>query len=540
MTNVLPRGFTRLTGSERQLPPNARQVGPVDPQEEIEVSVYLRDPAASIGQTQQADQQLSRAAYIGLHQAAPDDIAKVEAFAHQHHLTVVETDPVTRKIVMAGSAATMTKAFAIELHSYEHKGDTFRGRTGHIHVPQELEPIIDGIFGLDDRPQAHPRVRIARTAQTVQHGVVAPRVKTAQTSYTPPQVAQIYNFPDNLDGSNQCIALIQMGGGYLEQDLATYFHRLNLPTPQVVSISVDGAQNSPASSTNIVDTEVALDIQVAGSIAPKARIAVYFAPNTDRGFLDAITQAIHDTTNAPSVISISWGGAESTWTTQTMHAMDQVFQSAASMGITVCCASGDNASSDGIDDKLAHVDFPASSPHVLGCGGTQLDTTQNLSTKALEWKDEVVWNDGEGGGSTGGGISDVFDLPTWQTNAKIPPSVNDQHVGRGVPDISGHADAQTGYQIYIHGQSTTIGGTSAVAPLWAGLIALLNQKYGHPIGFVNPLLYQNYHNLMQSNALRNIISGNNGSYNAGPGWNACTGLGTPNGKRLLAVLTTPG
>jgi kumamolisin len=206
--------------------------------------------------------------------------------------------------------------------------------------------------------------------------------------------------------------------------------------------------------------------------------------------------------------------------------MDQAFQAAAALGITVCCAAGDNGSGDGVNDGLAHVDFPASSPYVLGCGGTRLETVNN----------EVVWNDGPNS-ATCGGVSDFFPLPTWQANAGVPPSVNpDHHVGRGVPDVAGNADPQTGYQVYINGQNTVFGGTGAVAPLWAGLIALINQQQGQALGYLNPLLYQNYQRLIQANALRNVNSGNNGGYTAGPGWNACTGVGTPYRARLLAAL----
>jgi len=526
MANVPPQGFTRLTGSERQLPANARQVGPVDPQEHIEISVYLRDPAAS--QTPQPGQRLSRAEYRSAHQAAPEDLAKVEAFAQQHQLTVVETDPVMRKVVLAGPAAAMMNAFATELHLYEHPEGEFRGRTGHLHVPDELEPIIAGVFGLDDRPQARPLFRVVKESD-----LAAPPETLSNTSYTPPQVAHVYDFPTNLDGSNECIALIELGGGYKDQDLATYFKTLNIPTPHVVSVSVDGGKNSPSGDPNSADGEVVLDIEVAGSIAPKARIAVYFAPNTDRGFIDAVTQATHDATNAPSVISISWGASEADWTAQSMQTMDQAFQTAGTLGVTVCCASGDNGSSDGVNDGKAHVDFPASSPNALGCGGTRLKATTNY-----QWKSEVVWNNGFFGGATGGGISDFFSLPTWQAKVHIPPSVNGKHVGRGVPDISGDADPQTGYRIYVDGQSMTIGGTSAVAPLWAGLIALLNQKRGHSIGFLNPILYQNYQKLSQAKALRDISSGNNGAYSAGTGWDACTGLGSPDGTQLIKLLAT--
>jgi kumamolisin len=531
MENTPPQGFTRLAGSERSLPAQARQIGPVDPQERIEVSLYLRDPADgniagdSGTYAAQPGQRLTRAEYIAKHSASPEDLAKVEAFARNHQLTVVETDPASRKVVLAGTAAAMQQAFATQLHRYEYEGRTFRGRSGHLHVPNELDQIVVGVFGLDDRPQARPHLRyVGSTA-------VAPRV-SEQISYTPLQVAQLYDFPTGVDGSGECIALIELGGGYNQQDITAYFQQLGISAPQVISVSVDGGQNSPTGDPNSADGEVALDIDVAGAVAPGARIAVYFAPNTDRGFLDAINQAIHDTTNNPSVISISWGGPESSWTTQAMQSMDQAFQTAATLGITVCCAAGDNGSSDGVNDQKAHVDFPASSTYALGCGGTSLQGTSNQISS------EVVWNDGAGGGATGGGVSDVFPLPSWQQQAHVPPSVNDQHVGRGVPDVAGDADPQTGYQVYVDGQQGVVGGTSAVAPLWAGLIALLNQKRGKSVGYLNPFLYQNYQQLAQNGALHDVTSGNNGSYTAGTGWDACTGLGSPDGAQLLAALTS--
>src|SRR5262249_5050321 len=154
--------------------------------------------------------------------------------------------------------------------------------------------------------------------------------------------------------------------------------------------------------------EVLLDIEVVGAVAPKAKIAVYFAPNTDQGFLDAITTAIHDRTRRPSAISISWGGPESSWTPQALNTYDQAFQDAAAMGVTVCCASGDDGSNDGVGDGLAHVDFPASSPNVLACGGTRLESSAGKITK------EVVWNHGANNGASGGGVSEHFPPPPYQ------------------------------------------------------------------------------------------------------------------------------
>lgn len=527
----IPQGMTRLAGSERSLPMHARRVRPVDPQQIIAISVYVRDPAGPPlegdlqAYARRPGQQTSRAQYLAGHSASPGDLKQVEHFAHRHHLVVSEVNRAARKIVLSGTLGDLMAAFVTELDHYEHRGHIFRGRAGYLHVPDELAPLITGVFGLDDRPQARAQIRHIRPG---------PAAEPRPVSYTPVQLAGLYNFPDNLDGSGQCIALIELGGGYRQGDLTTYFGHLGIPVPEVVSIPVDGAHNSPG-DPNGADGEVALDIEVVGALAPAARIAVYFAPNSDRGFLDAITQAVHDTSNNPTVVSISWGSAEASWTSQAMRTMDQVFQAAASLGVTICAAAGDSGSSDGVNDQRAHVDFPASSPYVLGCGGTRLDASGGQVTA------EVVWNEvATGDGATGGGISDVFPLPSWQDGVQVPPSVNNHHRGRGVPDIAGDADPRTGYQVYFDGQSTPIGGTSAVAPLWAGLVALLNQKLGRAVGYANPFLYQHYPQLAQSGALRDVTSGDNGAYSAGAGWDACTGLGTPDGALLLqALLTLP-
>ena len=392
-----------------------------------------------------------------------------------------------------------------------------------MQIPESLARIVQGVFGLDNRPQLHPHFRVLGNGTA---GVSQPRA--GNSSFSPPQIAQLYNFPTDLDGRGQCIGIIELGGGYRATDLTHYFSRLGLPKPKTTSRSIDGGHNHPDGNPNGPDGEVMLDIEVAGAVAPGAKLMVYFAPNTDAGFLDAITTAIPDTHNAPSVLSISWGAAEPEWTPQAMHAMDEAFQDAVALGITVCCASGDNGSSDGVNDGRAHVDFPASSPHVLACGGTRLEGSGNTITK------EVVWNDGVQGGATGGGVSEVFALPTWQAGGQVPPSANPgKHNGRGVPDVAGDADPVTGYQVLVDGQPFVIGGTSAVAPLWAGLIALLNQKLGRAAGYLNPSLYALP---KATQAFHDITIGNNDAYLARSGWDACTGLGSPNAVRLLSAL----
>jgi len=291
-------------------------------------------------------------------------------------------------------------------------------------------------------------------------------------------------------------------------------------------VSVDHGRNAPTGDANGPDGEVMLDIEVVGAIAPAASIGVYFAPNTDAGFLDAVTTAIHDTTNKPSVISISWGGPESSWTAQSMTAMDEAFQAAAAMGVTVCVASGDNGSSYGVNDGTDHVDFPASSPFSLACGGTSLRARQQAIAS------EVVWNGGASGGASGGGVSAFFSAPSWQAGIVAKRS-NGESVAltmRGVPDVSGDADPETGYDVLIDGNESVIGGTSAVAPLWAGLIARINQVTAVPAGYLNAQLYKN------PKALRDITQGNNGDFEAATGWDACAGLGSPIGSALAVLL----
>src|SRR5579885_2426635 len=205
-----------------------------------------------------------------------------------------------------------------------------------------------------------------------------------------------------------------------------------------------------------------------------------------------------------------------------MQAMDEAFQAAAALGITVCVAAGDNGSGDGESDGKPHVDFPASSPFALACGGTKLVASGGAVAK------ETVWNEGPDS-ATGGGVSNVFARPDYQAHAGVPAPAH-AGGGRGVPDVAGDADPASGYQVRVDGQNFVIGGTSAVAPLMAGLVALLNQGLGQPVGFLNPLIYGLS---PAAGAFRDITEGNNGAFAAGPGWDACTGLGVADGGRLL-------
>jgi kumamolisin len=500
---------------------NAKPVGAVRADLHIEATVRLR-PARNYTAADAAawsgDQPLSKRRYLTRPEfaqqygASAADVARIEAFAAQYQLKVVNSSLVKRSVVLCGTAEAFGKAFETTLENYAHSNGIYRGRVGHLTVPSDLAEAIEGVFGLDNRPQATPKFQIRNSSRRI-------TTHTADVSYTPPQLARLYDFPNSGNGAGQCIAIIELGGGSRPADIQAYFSGLGITPPTVISVSVDDGANTPTTPDG-ADGEVMLDIEVAGAVAPGSTIAVYFAPNTDAGFLDAVSTAIHDQTNNPSVVSISWGGPESSWTAQSMASFEQLFSDAAAMGVTICVAAGDNGSADGVTDGAQHVDFPASAPHALACGGTSLTVNGDGSLN------ETVWNDGSNS-ATGGGFSSNFPVPDYQSQLPNNPS------GRGVPDVAGDADPSTGYAVLVDGQQMVIGGTSAVAPLWAGLIALLNQQLGKPIGYLQPLLYGS---LSSQGVTNDIVSGNNGAQQAGPGWDACTGWGTPIGSKLLQAL----
>jgi kumamolisin len=511
----------QVPGSERQLDPAHTRVGDVDTRAEFDVTVYVRARSAADWVDEEAARApgerrvATREEWAREHGAAGEDIAAVEAFASEHGLTVSHIDKGRRSVVLRGTLAAFTAAFEADLQGIYAPGQGaagYRARTGGLTVPAELDGVVTGVFGIDDRPQAAKHLRIIATPDA------------AAVSYTPLQLAQAYAFPTGVDGQGETIGIIELGGGFSTDDLSAYFSELGLTAPSVTAVAVDTGANDPGQDTD-ADVEVMLDVEVAGAIAPGAKIAVYFAPNTDQGFLDAVSQAVHDTTHTPSVVSISWGGSEDSWTAQGRTQMEQTLTAAAGLGVTVTVAAGDSGSSDSVTDGEQHVDFPASAPHALACGGT------SLHASGTEISSETVWNTPDHG-TTGGGVSRQFALPSYQSSAKVPDNVDTHTTGRGVPDVSADADPQTGYRVRANGQDQTVGGTSAVAPLWAGLIALLNQSAGAPLGFAQPRLYP----LVGSDAFHDITSGNNGSYQAGAGWDACTGLGSPDGTQLAAQL----
>jgi kumamolisin len=540
------QSFVPLPGSERGSLPESQELGAVDESQEIEVTLVTRRRAALPRDLVEGPATLTQQQFAEQHGTDPADLSLITSVLAGHGLRVTSADAGARRVTVRGTLAALSATFGARLRLVRSPGPVagqamveHRYREGVLQVPAELDGIVLAVLGLDDRPQARAHFRRAPGATAradapapAAPGGAAPAPAAASTSYTPPQVAALYQFPAGTDGTDQTIAIIELGGGFASSDLDPYFAGLGLPVPSVTAASVDGAVNQPGQDPSGADGEVLLDIEVAGAAAPGAAQVVYFAPNTDQGFVDAVTTAVH-ATPTPTVVTISWGQSEDSWTAQARTALDQALADAAALGVTVCAAAGDNGSSDG--QSGIHVDFPASSPHALACGGTSL--RGDAGTGVIS--SETVWNDGASGGATGGGVSDAFGVPSWQTAAGVPAragAASGTAAGRGVPDVAGCADPATGYQVRVDGQAMVVGGTSAVAPLWAALISRLVQSTGKPFGLIQPQLYAGVTAGAAAPGFRDIISGSNGAYAAGPGWDACTGLGSPEGNTLQAAL----
>jgi kumamolisin len=539
-----PGSLVELPGSERAPLPGATPAGPLDTTARAEVTLVLRRRAELPEQVIAGPGVLTRDELAERYGADPADVALVTRTLQNLGLVVAEVDPASRRMKVAGTLGDLSRVFGTTLQlvtSPDPYGRpvTHRYRQGSLYVPAALAGVVVAVLGLDTRPTARAHFRPAPAA-------------AQGTSYEPNQVAGIYQFPPGTTGAGQTVAVIELGGGFETSDLESYFGGLGIAVPSVTAVSVDGASNAPGSDPNGADVEVALDIQVIGAVAPGAAQLVYFAPNNgDQGFVDAISDA-SQATPTPVAISISWGESEDSWTAQGRQAMDAAIADAAALGVTVCVAAGDDGSGDAVTDGQVHCDFPASSPYALGCGGTTL--LADPATGAVS--SEVVWNEtASNEGASGGGVSDQFALPSWQVTAGVPARASGTSEagggsgsggsgdsstggagGRGVPDVAGNADPTTGYQIMSDGKSQVVGGTSAVAPLWSALIARLAEATGQPFGLIQPALYADITPGSDVAGFRDITSGNNGAYSAGPGWDACSGLGSPIGTDLLTRL----
>ena len=530
-SSKVPSGYRRLPGSERRAAPESELIGPAPASDPVRVTVVLRrrpdgppvpEPSYYLSTPPSQRRRLPEGEFAERYGADQDDIARVRAFADRNNLEVTGVSAARRTVSLAGTVEQVNRAFGVVLNQYRrtraprrHRGDAgtevYRGREGFIHVPAGLVEIVVGVFGLDNRSVSH------------RNGADPPNPNPVPLA----TITQLYDFPAN-QATGQTIAIFSEGG-YLASDISSNFGG---SPPVVTDVPVN------AGNGNFADGETTQDIVISASVAPGADVAVYFNDGSQQGWVETVSRVVHPDPGDPvcSVLSSSWyilNGDDSVLssgvTAALVTAVSQAFEDAAIQGVTVCIASGDTGSDSKVGDGQAHVQYPGSDPWVLSCGGTTIGDV--IGTSFDEW----VWNDGSG--ATGGGVSAIFPLPWYQVDAGVPGSVNDGHHGRGVPDVAANASVASGYPIIVGGSPGTGDGTSASAPLWAGLTAVLNAALDENIGFVNPVLYA-----LGSSVFRDIVAepgaGDNSlfgvpGYPAGPGWDACTGWGTPSGKALL-------
>jgi kumamolisin len=501
-----------LPNSAGKILEGSTRISDVDPNEPIEISLLLKDPEpGASGRITRTE--LAAARRSGTREA----ISRIAAYAGRNGFTLTAVEPAKLRVKLAGPAYRHEAAFRTRLAHFHHARGRYRGFWGPLYCPAGLAELLEAILGHETAP-----VGRSHRQPVLDVGAAKPMLAN--------QVAALYGFPQQ-SAAGQTVAILEFGGGYLQSDMAAAARAMGVPVPEIVALSVDGASQDFAGGAG-ASGEVALDMQVVAGAAPGVRLAVYFAPNAARSFVDATLDALHDQQNAASVISISWGGAEEGWSQAGMQAMNRALADAARLGVSVFISSGDLLAPDGVEDGRAHVNFPASSPLATGCGGTLLDVSGSAISS------ETVWNTGEAG--TGGGVSRVWPVPGYQANANVPVNIDSGQAGRGVPDIAGDADPASGFWIFLNGNPTPVGGTSAVAPFWAGFTAMVNaaraEKQKQPIGFLNPLLYRNPALLKPVISGYNKPAGTDIGYDATSGYSATTGLGSFNNPNLFTAL----
>ncbi|MBV8067022.1 MAG: hypothetical protein JO113_03515 [Candidatus Eremiobacteraeota bacterium] len=426
--------------------------------------------------------------------ADPADVELLHRYCARFGIEMVST--YWRHVTLSGPIQKLVEAFGATAGIYELEDKRrFRHRSHSLHTPPEIAAILQSVFGIHQWPRSH-------AIGQLQPHTVPPSAK---------DIVARYQFPD-ADGSGQTVAIVQLRGEFRPADFAACMQSQDVSAKTPIVKRVDNAELTHDTATE-KDIESAIDTQIVGALAPGAQIVIYAAPDDERGVLDVIRHVIFDDASRPSILSISFGFPEYLWTPAALAVLDQLFTAAALLGVTVFCASGDNGAE--LDpDGTPHVLAPASSSFAHACGGTQIDDNGS----------EIAWP------KSGGGFSDRVDAPPWQSEVPSVAAAYKAKAGRGVPDVA--AESMPGHRVYFNGTPFAMGGTSAVAPMWAALTARLAQRLGHPLGFFGPLLYS----AQTRGAFRAITSGGNDRYQSGPGWNPSTGLGVPIGTTLESLL----
>ena len=517
-------------GRKRECPPNKQRSGGgkfLSPDEHVTLTVYLRHrlrvkrrPGSAIDFAELTKRFTLKDLKAERRRILKGSVERVRRFAKQQHMTVKAVDFLGRNVTLRGKVTDAERAFSTRLLWIDDGGDRRYYPRRKPRLPRQLKRIAHAVLGLDTR-----KPKLSRLRENV--------VANNGSGLLPSEIARLYGLMAGSRGAGQCIGIVEPAGGYKPEDIANACEAMKIPVPEIVDIDVGNGRNRPGINAK-ADAEVALDIQVVAGIAPQARIIVYFTELSEPGLVAGVNRAVH-CPQRPNVIIITWGEPETSWPAESRLGLDPILQDAVRLGITVLATAGDDLAWEHMGGEKVYVNYPASSPYVLSCGGTQISLNPDRSAIT----DEVVWND-RGQRGTGGGISEEYIVPAFQAGLQLPGSLNDSKSGRGVPDVAAAAAAVNGYRIFINGGELVASGTSAVAPLWGAFIALLNAERGQALGFVNDRLYQ------IPNLFKPIISGDNIDavsglgYTAGPGpgWNACTGLGSPKGAAIIAALTS--
>jgi kumamolisin len=542
---MAPEQHVQLPGSNRAAVTDADRIGEVDPDQPVTLTIGLRGPALP-----DADDiprvGLTAEEFAQQYGAAPADAELVRKTLTQYGFTVDDVSLSSRTVDISGTVGQMQAAFRPQLALFEGaSGQSFRGRQGTLSVPADLKDIVTGVFGVDERRVVKPRA--AQAAQTPH-------------ALKPSDFVKRYRFPDG-DGAGERIAIAEFAGGFLREDITAYCHTIGVPdaNPNITTVDL-GAHaytldelraitNQQEQQEELDATvEVMMDVQIVAGLCPAAEILVYFAPFSENGWVQMLKRALAD---RPVSLSISWGTAERNpvWSHGARNKIDELLNSLALEGVTVCVSSGDDGSGDLMFDDEAHVDYPASSAFVLGVGGTKIvDDVEQAWWDKPGARYSAPNVPAKGGGASGGGVSEVWPRPKWQ-NVKIT-SVNKGSTfdGRVVPDVAALAGLPL-YFLTLGGQPSPNGGTSASTPLWAALIARV--QAARPAGsgqrFLTPMLYQTDDNGTPNGtkACKDITTGHDNASTPDPGdgyapdkgYDAVTGWGVPDGGALLTILS---
>lgn len=486
------------------------------------VKTKIPQPKDLVNLNQRKQFITTRKEFKKVHGTTKGDIVSLKKFTNKYNLQISKTKLTERWISIKGKIEDVEKALKIDILQYDFEEFIYYFHHGVMEIPKEIEHLVEAITGINKAPIKERRIF------PMQLNLNKSMLKG--TAVHAKDFEKLYNFPEELDGSGQCIGIISLGGGYDEKILKKYFKGHGIPMPDISWVSVDGGKNEPGANTEY-DYEVYMDLEIVGSLAPGAKIVVYFAKNDKANILKAFKQAIHDNKNKPQVISMSWGTLEENFSRHEAIALNNVFKEAAHLNITLICSSGDLGSSGKVDQTGLNVQLPASSPYILAVGGTQTDVVDNKILHEDVWKQEQEMSGQKVNFSSGGGFSDFYPMPQFQKS--VLPITFKKKKKRGIPDVAANASTTPGIILNVSNTIQVSMGTSASTPLWAALITRINQKLNElnlpHVGFINPFIYHDEFRPL----FNQVLHGENGNYNATGGWDPCTGLGTPDGEKFL-------